>query len=130
MPRCGRTSPTGCIPQSIRLRACTRGSRGPPTPRHPTRPTPPRRPPPPPPPPPPRVRRRVSCAREDGAVHVSREAPRPARGRGARGGVGDGDGADDGQPGAVVVAEVGAVDFKESLAPNQQAVGRGGGPET
>ena len=63
-------------------------------------------------------------------MDLYREATLPPRVRGERGVVGDGDGADDGQSEAVVVVDVGAVEFKESLTPQQQAVGQGGGPET
>ena len=58
-----------------------------------------------------------------------REAILRPRVRGERGVVGDGDGADDGQSEAVVVVDVGAVEFEESLTPLQQAVGQGGGSE-
>jgi hypothetical protein len=59
-------------------------------------------------------------------VDLYREATLRPRVRGERGVVGDGDGADDGQSEAVVVVDVGVVEFEESLTPPQHAAGQGG----
>jgi hypothetical protein len=54
---------------------------------------------------------------------IATERPLRPRVRGARGVVGDGDGADDRQSEAVVVVDAGAVELAESLTPLQHPAG-------
>jgi hypothetical protein len=63
-------------------------------------------------------------------VDLYRETTLRPRVRGQRGVVGDGDGPDDGQSAAVVVVDVGVVEFEQSVTPPQYAAGQGGGSVT